>query len=363
MRIGAALALILFGVFEAHGADSDYVWRLPPGFPVPDVPSANPMSNAKVQLGCRLFFETRLSATGAYSCASCHRPELAFTDGRGRAVGATGGVMTRGSMSLANVAYNPALTWGNHRTNALETQMEQPLFNEHPIEIGMHRDGDTLARLVRDDPSYEAAFRNAFPDEAPAVSTPNMIESIAAFERTLVSGRSPFDRYVYDDDRDALSEQARQGMALFYSDRTGCGGCHSGLTFSGPIRHRGLQIPPTATFARNGGYRGGDDAGLEAVSGDIADRGKFRVPTLRNVAVTAPYMHDGSLATLDAVIAHYDAGGGVHDPGAAPPVDPAVKPLHLSDAEKSALIAFLRSLTDEEFLSRPYSRCDTPVID
>jgi cytochrome c peroxidase len=271
-----------------------------------------------------------------------------------------GGVMTRGSMSLANVAYNPALTWGNDRMDALEAQMEQPLFNEHPIEIGMRRDGDALARLVRDNPGYEAAFRSAFPGEASPVSMPNMIKSIAAFERTLVSGRSPFDRYVYDDDRGALSEQARQGMALFYSDRTGCGGCHAGLTFSGPIRHRGLETWPTATFARNGSYRGGDDSGLEAVSRKNDDRGRFRVPTLRNVAVTAPYMHDGSLATLDAVIAHYDAGGGGHDEAAAPPVDPAVKPLHLSDAEKSALIAFLRSLTDEEFLSRPYRRCGTP---
>jgi cytochrome c peroxidase len=355
MRAGALLALMLLVVADAHAAESDYVWQLPPGFPVPDVPSANPMSAAKVRLGCRLFFEPRLSSTGAYSCASCHRPELAFTDGRARAVGAAGGVMTRGAMSLANVAYNPALTWGDDGIETLEAQMEQPLFNEHPIEMGMRRDGAGLARLLRDDPSYATAFGSAFPDNEPPASMSNLIKAIAAFERTLVSGRSAFDRYLFEDDRTALSEQAKDGMALFYSDRAGCGSCHSGLMFFGPIQHRGLDRRPVATFARNGSYRGGADSGLEAASGRAEDRGRFRVPTLRNVAVTAPYMHDGSLPSLEAVIAHYDRGGGDHE-GLA--VDAPIKPLRLSEAETSALVAFLRSLTDAEFLSRSYSRCE-----
>jgi cytochrome c peroxidase len=341
----------------AHAAESDFAWSLPPGFPTPVVPETNPMSAAKVALGCRLFFEPRLAATGAYSCASCHRPELAFTDGRAAAVGATGATMTRGAMSLANVAYSPALTWGNDRLETLEAQMQQPLFNEHPIEMGLDREGAALRELLRADPSYEVAFRAAFGDEPEAGSIPHLIDAIAAFERTLVSGRSAFDRYVYDDDAGMLSESAKQGMALFYSDRTGCSQCHGGLMFNGAIRHRGDRKAPPAAFARNGSYRGAVDTGLEAVTGKASDRGRFRVPTLRNVAVTAPYMHDGSLETLAAVVDHYDSGGGSHAEANATPVDPAVRPLHLSRQEKDALIAFLHSLTDREFLSRDYARC------
>src|SRR6266478_4864022 len=143
-------------VAAARGADTlpspAYEWRLPPGFPRPAVPADNPMSSAKVELGRRLFHETHLSSTGQYACASCHRPELAFTDGRPHALGATGESVKRATMSLANVAYNAAFTWGDPRVRSLESQMRQPLFNEHPLEMGLSGGGqfavEALSRVA-----------------------------------------------------------------------------------------------------------------------------------------------------------------------------------------------------------------------
>jgi cytochrome c peroxidase len=306
------------------------------------------MSDAKVALGCRLFFETRLSTTNTFSCASCHHPELAFTDGRALAVGSKGDSMQRGAMTLTNVAYNPAFTWASDSVVTLERQMEQPLFNEHPLEMGLKRDDRALLEWFAQQEHYATAFRQSFPQEAEPVTIPNVLKAIASFERTLISGRSPFDRYVYDDDRAAFSEGARRGMRLFYSDRSGCSHCHFGINFSGPIVHRG-KPQQRALFANNGAAVKGDD-GLSAVTKRQQDRGRFRVPTLRNIALTAPYMHDGRFATLEQVIEHYAAGGkhaeliGV--------VDSQIRPLDLNAEEKRDLTEFLRSLTDQTFVTK-----------
>jgi cytochrome c peroxidase len=335
----------------AASSNPQYTWRLPAGFPPPAVPADNPMSGRKVALGCRLFFETRLSATKTYSCASCHRPELAFTDGRALAVGAKGDSMQRGAMTLTNVAYNPSFTWASGQVVTLEQQMEQPLFNEHPLEMGLKRDDRELLAWLQGEQSYAAAFRESFPQEAEPVTMSNVIKAIAAFERTLISGRSPFDRYVYDDDRTAFSEGARRGMRLFYSERSGCSSCHFGLNFSGPIVQHGTSAPPL--FANNGSAVKGDE-GLAVETQRPEDVGRFRVPTLRNVALTAPYMHDGRFATLEEVIGHYVAGGRHAD--AAGVIDSQIRPLDLSAEEKSDLVEFLQGLTDEQFASAP--ACD-----
>jgi cytochrome c peroxidase len=333
-----------------------YAWHLPPGFPPPAVPADNPMSEAKVVLGCRLFFEPRLSVTGKHSCASCHRPELAFTDGRALAMGATGETLPRGAMALANAAYSPALTWASDRMLTLEVQMEQPLFNDHPAEMGLRRNDAGLAAWFEKSPSYAPAFEAAFPGEAAPWSQQNMIKSIAAFERTLISGRSAFDRYLYDDERSGFSAAAKRGMALFFSDRTNCSACHFGVNFSGPLQH--FSSPrPAALFANNGSYAGRGDPGLSAVTQRRQDLGRFRVPTLRNTGLTAPYMHDGRFATLEAVIEHYASGGSRLDGHADPGIDPAVKRLDLSAQEKQDLAEFLRSLTDLEFVGRSYADC------
>jgi cytochrome c peroxidase len=306
------------------------------------------MSDAKVALGCRLFFENRLSITQAYSCASCHHPELAFTDGRALAVGAKGDGMHRGAMTLTNVAYNPAFTWASGSVVTLERQMEQPLFNEHPLEMGLKRDDRALLAWLGQQENYAAAFRQSFPQEAEPITIPNVVKAIATFQRTLISGRSPFDRYVYDDDRTAFSEGARRGMRLFYSDRSGCANCHFGLNFSGPMVHQG-KPEQRALFVNNGSAVKGDE-GLSVETKREQDRGRFRVPTLRNIALTAPYMHDGRFATLEQVIEHYAVGGKQADSIGV--VDSQIRPLDLSAEEKRDLAEFLKNLTDAEFATR-----------
>ena len=299
-----------------HGYTQTFDWHLPPGFPPPAVPADNPMSVEKVALGARLFREQRLSSTGTYACVSCHQPQRAYTDGRARAIGATGELTQRSAMSLTNVAYNPAYTWTDSSVHTLEAQMLQPLFNEHPIEIGLKGREAALVASLAADAEYASEFAAAFPADARPVSIANLVKAIAAFERTLISGRSPFDRYVFDDDRQALSASAKRGMRLFYSVQSGCAQCHFGLTFSGPVT-RSNSPGGSALYANTG-------------------LGRMRVPTLRNVAVTAPYMHDGSVPTLEAVIEHYSTGGRIRN-------------LNPSAAEKQDLIAFLNSLTDQEF--------------
>ena len=317
------------------------------------------MSVQKVELGQRLFREKRLSVTGKYACISCHQPGRAFTDGRARALGATGDETRRSAMSLANVAYNAAFTWGDRTVTSLEAQMQQPLFNEHPIEMGLRGRESEAVQWLSSISSYRQLFADAFADDPSPVSIPNLIKSIAAYERTLISGRSAFDRYVYDDDQDALSPGAKRGMALFYSARIGCAQCHSGLNFSGPMRFR-THEHASAIYVNTGLYsvdgRGAyphSDRGLFEVTHKPGDTGKFRVPSLRNVALTAPYMHDGSIATLGEVIDHY-AQGGRQLPGGPSArnhlIDGRIRAFQLSAAEKDDLIAFLESLTDPQFI-------------
>ncbi len=256
-------------------------------------------------------------------------------------------------MSLSNVVYNPAFTWSDPRIDTLERQMRRPLFNQHPVEMGLAGRERDLLRELSLDPTYRQAFSEAFPASSTPLSTPNVIKAIAAYERTLISGRAPFDRYVFDGDDTALAPEAKRGMALFYSRRVGCAQCHGGINFSGPIRSQGLE-KASAAFANNGIYSA-DDVGLMAVTHRKTDRGKFRIPTLRNIALTAPYMHDGSIATLGEVIDHY-AEGGRQLPGGpsarSPLVDHRIRPFHLTEQERDDLIAFLRSLTDAAFASQ-----------
>jgi cytochrome c peroxidase len=220
--------------------------------------------------------------------------------------------------------------------------------------MGLKRDGKAAMNALSADAKYRAQFAAAFPGEVEPLSMEHIIEAIASFERTLISGRSPFDRYVFDDDQSALSASAKRGMALFYSTRVGCAQCHSGINFTGAIVYAGHTDAP-ALYANTGLYdldgRGAypsSDRGLIEVTHRAADMGKFKVPTLRNVALTAPYMHDGSLPTLDAVLDHYVRGGHKN-----PLQDSRVRPLVLSQTERADLLEFLNSLTDREFVENP----------
>jgi cytochrome c peroxidase len=321
----------------AASAPSDYVWQLPRGFPTPAVPADNPMSAAKVVLGERLFFEPRLSVSGRYSCASCHDPARSFSDGRAVAVGATGEALPHNAMALINIAYNISFGWTTPEVRSLEVQMLKPLQNEHPIEIGLKGRESALCSQLRADPGYAAAFATAFPAEATPLTFDHMVKAIATFERTLISGNSPFDRYVFNGEHGALTPQAKRGMALFFSDKVGCAKCHSGFNFAGNWRDS-QGATGRASFASNG-----------------TSATPMRVPTLRNVSLTAPYMHDGRFATLVQVLEHYSglaarAHAGRGTPGTR--LDPRLPVTALTESERAELIAFLDSLTDESFVAR-----------
>jgi cytochrome c peroxidase len=359
---------------HADNRSQRYEWRLPPGFPQPAVPRDNPMSASKVELGCRLFFDTRLSINNTQSCATCHKPELAFTDAQRHPHGATGEALKRNAATLTNVAYNPAFTWASSDKRTLERQMETPLFATHPVEMGLDkaalkRHDMALLNALRRDPVYESSFRTAFPNERTPLTMRNIIKSIAAFQRTLISGRSPYDRFM-SGDQSAMSSAAKRGMALFNS-RAGCSHCHSGVNFSGEIARANAK-PPKPTFANTGLYNMDGkgsypdmDIGLKEETDKERDMGRFRVPTLRNVALTRPYMHNGILETLDEVIEHYAAGGrmsGARDPKINKQNryrDARIQPLDLSEQDKSDLVTFLISLTDLEFVQQDFSRCRT----
>jgi cytochrome c peroxidase len=307
--------LLLLGIAAAAPAP-------PPGFPPPPVPRGNPITPEKVALGRRLFYDKRLSGNSGQSCASCHEQARAFTDGRARALGSTGRLHPRSAMSLANAAFSRSLTWTDPGKRSLEEQALGPLLNEHPVEMGARgREKEILGR-IRDEPVYRDLFPRAFPGGADPFTLANVRRAIASFERTILSGRSAYDRFVWEDDRSALSNSARRGMVLFFSDRLACAKCHAGFTFSGS----------KPLFANNG-LPGGK---------------RFRIPTLRNVSATAPYMHDGRFATLDAVVEHYALGG---TPGRNR--SPLVSGFSLTPEEKCDLIGFLESLTDEELLGNP----------
>ena len=324
------------------------------------------MTAAKVELGRRLFYDRALSGNGTYACASCHRQELAFTDGRPRAIGSTGETHPRSAPSLANVAYSATLTWADPGLTRLEDQARIPMTNEHPVELGLAGHEDEALRRLRADPDYPRMFSAAFPEDAEPVSVANVTRALASFERTLISGDSPYDRLVYRDDKAALSESARRGMRLFFSERLNCSRCHGGFTFSGPVAFEGARpIPPT--FHNTGLYNLGgdgsypvDNPGLSGITGRKLDRGRFRAPTLRNVGLTAPYMHDGSIATLAEVIEHYARGGRLVPNGPlagdgrdSPRKSELVRGFDLDARGKADLVEFLNSLTDRGFVGDP----------
>ena len=317
-----------------------YTWELPRGFPRPAVPGDNPMSEAKVALGRRLFFEPRLSVNGRYSCASCHDPQRSFSDGRAFAIGATGETLPHNALALVNVAYNVSFGWSEPRVTSLEAQMLKPLLSRHPIELGLAGLEASVCAVLAADPQYAAAFAAAFPPgnapqrAAAPVTFDRVVKAIAAFERTLIAGGSPFDRYVFGGEHGALAEEAKRGMALFFSPSVGCAQCHSGFNFAGNWRDaEGATGRPS--FANNG-----------------AGTGPMRVPTLRNIALTAPYMHDGRFATLAAVIEHYSGLGVRAQARDGAPQDRRLPQRPLTASERTELIAFLESLTDESFVRR-----------
>ncbi len=375
MHLRGARALIAAGVcLLLHCSDAApgdpravdaWNWQLPKGFPAPRVPEDNPMNAAKVSLGRRLFFDTQLSFNQSQSCASCHVPERAFAEDLPVSVGSTGERTPRNAPSLTNVAYAGSLHWANPLLHTLEQQALLPMFNESPVELGWSgKEGELVARLQAD-AQYPEQFRAAFPEAEEALSLNTLTQALAAFERTLISGNSDYDRFIAGDDG-AISGAAKQGLEMFFSEKFECFHCHGGFNFTQSIDHAG-NVFDQRTFHNNGLYNldgqgsyPADNQGLFEFTQESGDRGKFRAPTLRNIEVTGPYMHDGSIATLDGVLDHYAAGGRVTPTGPHagdgrnnPNKSSFVPGFDLSDDERQALLAFLRSLTDDAFLNNP----------
>jgi cytochrome c peroxidase len=360
------LTLACGGIPEVSASASSgaYVWDLPTDVPRPWVPADNVMSEAKVELGRHFFYDERLSINGTLSCASCHRQELAFSDGEVTALGATGDQLSRNSMSLTNVAYFYPYTWSNSVLHTLEDQALVPMFGERPLELGLTGKIDPILAELAQDPAYERLIADALPQKKDLLGTTDVAAAISAFERTLLSFDSPFDRYASGKEPDAISESAARGFAAFNSEKFECYHCHSGLNFTSAFRAEASQSL-AQDYQNNGLYnlnQSGayppESPGLVAVTGRRSDSGKFRVPTLRNIAKTAPYMHDGSIATLGEVLDHYAAGGRLIEQGPHqgdgrqnPFKSPFVRAVAMTAEEKQDLLAFLESLTDVNFLT------------
>ncbi|MCA9252415.1 MAG: di-heme enzyme [Phycisphaerales bacterium] len=344
----------------------NYKWDLPPGYPVPLVPDDNPMTKEKVELGRHLFYDVRLSGNETQSCSTCHIQEFGFADGVVNPVGSTGDIVPRNSPGLANVAYYTSYTWSSKLLRKLEQQTVIPMFGESPVELGITgRDEEVLNRFS-DDPAYQKMFSDAFPDDENQISFDNIIKALSCFLRTMIAGNSPWDRATYQGDSSALSASARRGSELFFSERLECLHCHGGFNFTQATQFEGTAFQEFA-FHNTGLYNidgegayPASDTGLIRFTGNPDDMGKFRAPSLHNIMVTAPYFHDGSVATIDDVLDIYAAGGrNIEDgPNAGdgrenPFKSGFLRGFNLTTQEREDLRAFFEALTDESFLADP----------
>ena len=323
-------------------APTPYALNEPREFVRMVIPEGNPLTVEGIELGRRLFFDPILSADSSTSCASCHLPALAFTDGKALSTGIEGRVGRRNSPSLANVGYYYKGLFWDGRVATLE---EQSL---HPVEdsLEMANTWAEAERRLRLHPSYPALFRQAFGIRLLSeINSELTAKALAQFQRSLLSADSKFDRKMRGEAEFTAQEQ--RGWAIFFDasmdvPHSECSHCHDDPLFT------------TLEFANNGldavrALEDYPDPGRGGVSGNRYELGAFRVPTLRNIALTAPYMHDGRFATLEEVIGHY-AGGGHY----AENLNPNVMKLNLTAQDKADLIAFLHTLTDSTFVSRSY---------
>ena len=350
-------------------AAEPYKWNLPVGFPQPSVPDDNPMSIEKVALGRFIFYDTRLSGNETYACASCHKQELAFTDGLEQAIGSTGQLHPRSSMSLTNVAYNATFAWANPLLVTLEKQALLPMFGDTPVELGLGgMDQGALLERFSSDRRYQRLFAEAYPDDADPFTLDNLVKALTSFVRTLISGNSPYDRYSNGLDDNAISKSAYNGGRLFLSERLECFHCHGGYNFVDSETHDG-KVTPEIQFHNNGLYNidghgayPPSNTGIFAFTQMPQDMGSFKAPTLRNIELTAPYMHDGSIATLDGVLVdHYGRGGRLitdgpyaGDGSTNPFKSGLIRGFTLTDQEKEDVLNFLKTLTDTDFITNPH---------
>jgi cytochrome c peroxidase len=352
------------------------------GFSMPVIPESNPLTDAKIELGRHLFYDKRISSNEQQSCESCHQQDKAFADGKALPHGTTGDLLDRNSQGLTNVAYNVNYTWANPTLTTLEQQILIPLTAEEPVEIGINSSNqEQIIQRFRDLPLYQDMFSSAFPDENDPFTLGNIIKALASFNRILISDRSPFDK-------GELSESAKRGQDLFFSEKADCFHCHDGFNFSiSSTTTKSIAIA-SQRFFNNGLYNLSQDGdypennqGAFSVTDIDKDKGSFRPPTLRNIELTAPYMHDGSIKTLEGIVEFYAAGGreitqvsdvenlvlinqslgkgeneiahllgdGRDNPNKL--ANGFVTGFSATEQEKADLVNFLKSLTDQEFIT------------
>ena len=305
--------------------------EIPKGFPDINFPIDNAFSEARWNLGKTLFFDPIMSLDSSISCASCHLPELAFSDKVAFSEGVAQRLGTRNSPTLANVAYHPYYT-REGGIPTLEMQILVPIQEHVEFDFNIVLIAERLAKNA----DYIAMSEDTY-NRTPDAFV--ITRALACFERSLLSGYSFYDQYIEHDKASAMSTSAIRGMELFFGDRTKCSQCHSGFNFS------------NYAFENNGLYEEYEDLGRFRLTGNEEDRALFKVPSLRNIELTAPYMHNGSLHTLEEVIEHYQSGGKNH-----PHKSDLIQPLDLNLSEQNDLIEFLKSLTDETFINNPLFR-------
>lgn len=363
-----AFCLTLFSCSDNKTQKSDYQWPIIKGFPKPQVPQNNPMTLAKVNLGKVIFFDKGLSANKQQACASCHHQEFAFGEDIAQSIGSTQQEHRRNAPALVNIAYNKTLTWAHDGLMSIEQQILLPMFGEFPVELGITgHEKEVLARFTT--LKYRTLFAEAFPEQK--ISFDLIVKALASYVRSLISLNAPFDRYAYLGKDDAISASALRGMNLFFSEKLECHHCHGGFNFTQSTSHE-KQLIDRRPFHNTGLYNVSfdednkasgypkHDTGLAEISTLTKDNGRFRAPTLRNIEVSAPYMHDGSITSLSEVVDFYAAGGRNitegHFQGDGrnnPLKSKFIKGFSLTGEEKEDLINFLKTLTDHTFLSDP----------
>jgi cytochrome c peroxidase len=325
--VAGALALpaILLPLWaqQANPAPPPAPPKVPLGLPPLQWPRDNPYSPAKVELGRDLYFDRRLSADDTVSCASCHAPQYGFTDGASVSTGIRAQKGGRSAPTVINRAYSLAQFWDG-RAGTLEEQAKGPMAN--PIEMGNTH--DAVVSRLKSIPGYRPLFAKAFGNEE--INIDRVAQAIASFERTVLSGNAPYDRYKAGN-RAAMNESQVRGMKVFF-DKAQCDRCHEGSNFT-LNAYANIGI---------GTDKPEPDVGRFAVTKDPKDWGAFKTPTLREIEHTGPYMHDGSLKTLDEVVEYYNKGGTPNRN-----LDQNIKKLNLSEPEKKDLVAFLKALSGE----------------
>ncbi len=316
--------------------------------------------NAKNELGHYLFFDKRLSIDKKLSCSTCHDPSLAFTDGYKVSLNSHAEKLLRNAPSLLNIGARTSFNWANSKITTLQQQMEIPMFGTHPVELGIKDHEDEIIKRLISDSKYKKMLRNVFGRDLSSIRIAGIIDAIAGYVHSLNSRQSRYDQFLQSRDSTLLSEKEWIGLQLFNSDSIECSACHGGKDFFEPSR--GGEFANIGLYNCNGSYPI-SDSGLQMEDGDIDYNGVFRIPSLRNIAVTGPYYHDGSEESLINILKNYERQGRMvnfgdcqGDGSQHPLTDGRLQKFKLTEDQRESLIAFLNTLTDTSYLSNPYFR-------